>query len=46
MNIIGLCCFIVYVLMMLVQKRGKEVSPVLYVLAVAFVIYFAADAIM
>ncbi|MFA6801257.1 MAG: NCS2 family permease [Acholeplasmataceae bacterium] len=38
--------FIVYVLMMLVQKRGKEVSPVLYVLAVAFVIYFAADAIM
>ncbi len=37
--------FIVYVLTMLVQKRFKEVSPVMYVLAVAFVAYLTINAI-
>jgi AGZA family xanthine/uracil permease-like MFS transporter len=35
--------FIAYVLMMMVQKRFKEVNPVMYVLAVAFIAYFAVE---
>lgn len=37
--------FIAYVLMMMVQKRFKEVNPVMYVLAVAFIAYFAVEAL-
>jgi adenine/guanine/hypoxanthine permease len=38
--------FIVYVIMMLVQGRGREVAKIMYFLAVAFIIYFAVDAII
>jgi len=38
--------FVAYVIMMLIQKRFKEVSPVMYVLAAAFVIYFTIGAIV
>jgi AGZA family xanthine/uracil permease-like MFS transporter len=37
--------FIFYVLSMMVQRRFKEVNPVMYVLAAAFVAYFAVNAI-
>ncbi len=37
--------FIFYVISMMVQKRFKEVNPVMYVLAATFVIYFAVNAI-
>ncbi len=38
--------FVAYVLMMMVQKRFKEVSPVLYVLAAAFIVYFTLGAVL
>lgn len=38
--------FTAFVLMMLIQKRGKEVSPVLYVLALAFIVYFTVGALV
>ncbi len=37
--------FIFYVVSMMVQKRFKEVNPVMYVLAAAFVVYFTVSAI-
>jgi AGZA family xanthine/uracil permease-like MFS transporter len=38
--------FVVYVLMMLIQKRSKEVTWVMYLLAVAFIAYFTVNAIV
>ena len=38
--------FIVYVIMMLIQKRAKEVTWVMYALSLAFLIYFAIGAIV
>ena len=38
--------FITYVLMMLVQKRHKEVTWMMYLLVVAFITYFTIQAIM
>ncbi len=38
--------FIVYVIAMLVQRKGKNVSPVMFVLAAAFVVYFLARGLM
>jgi len=37
--------FIVYVLTMMVQKRFKEVDPVMYGLAIAFIIYFIVETV-
>jgi adenine/guanine/hypoxanthine permease len=38
--------FIVYVLMMLVQGRGREVNTIMYVLAVSFLVYFTLNAVL
>lgn len=38
--------FIVYVLTMMVQKRFKEVNPMMYGLAVAFVVYFVVETLV
>ena len=38
--------FVTYTITMLVQKRWKEVSPVLYVLSTFFVVYYAISAVL
>lgn len=38
--------FIVYVVMMLIQKRQKEVTWVMYALSIAFIAYFAINALV
>ena len=38
--------FITYVLLMVVQRRHKEVTLMMYILSVAFILYFVLNAIM
>ena len=38
--------FITYVLLMIVQRRHKEVTLMMYILSVAFILYFVLNAIM